>query len=99
MSLRQRTFSPGNSRTCTLQPVLDRAHDKVRRVQRNLTRTLTLDLHDEAGFGGLHDDLVVQAQREAQAVEPWTQVRAGRRNDGGGRQSGRQSLRHDEATR
>ena len=74
--------------------MLDRAHDQVRRVQRNLTSTLTLDLDDEAGFGGLHDDLVVQTQREAEAVEPWAQVGAGRRNDGGGRQPGRQSLRH-----
>ena len=53
-----------------------------------------LDLHREAGFGCLDDDFVVQAQREAQAVEPRTEVGAGRCDDSGGRQPGRQSPSH-----
>ena len=94
MSLRQRTFRPDTVDARGLQPALDRAHHQVRRVQRNLAGALALDLDRETGFGCLDDDFVVQAQRQAQAVEAGTEVGAGRRHDGGGRQPGRQRPRH-----
>ena len=69
MALRQRTFRPATRDADGTQAVLDRAHDEMRRVQWYLTRALTLDLDDQAGFRCLDDDFVVEAQRETEAVE------------------------------
>ncbi|BBX01274.1 hypothetical protein MMOR_22100 [Mycolicibacterium moriokaense] len=87
-------FQAGDLDTCGQQAVLDRADDQMSRVQRNLAGTFALHLNNEAGFDGLHNDFVVQTQREAEAVESRTEVGAGRRYDGTGRQPDRQSLCH-----
>lgn len=52
-----------------LQPGLDGAHHKMRRIERNLTRPLALNLQLQAGFSCLDDDFVVKAERKPQAVE------------------------------
>ena len=72
----------------------DRSHHEMRRVEWNLPCALTLDLDVQPGFGCLHEDFVVQTQREAKAVEPGPEVGARRRDDTGRRETSRQSVRH-----
>ncbi|SHX11304.1 Uncharacterised protein [Mycobacteroides abscessus subsp. abscessus] len=57
------------------EPALDRTHNEVATVERNLSGALTLDSHLETGFGCIDLDLVVQRQCDPEAVEARAQVR------------------------
>jgi hypothetical protein len=74
--------------------MFDRSHNQVRRIKANLAGAFTLHFDREAGFGCLNDDFVIQTQRQTQTVEAWPQIGTGGRDDGSGRQPGRQNLRH-----
>ncbi len=74
--------------------MFDGPHHQVRRIERNLARAFAFHLDGEAGLRCLHDDLVVETQRKTKAVEAGPEVGAGGRDDGRGRQPGRQNLGH-----
>src|SRR5438874_2454641 len=51
-------LKPGRGGTCRLEPMFDRPHHQVRRIQRNLAGAFALDFDGEAGFGCFDDDFV-----------------------------------------
>ncbi len=77
-------IQPAGAQTRGGQAALDRPHDQVLGGQRHLPGTLTLDLDDETGICCLNDDLVIQAQRQTEAVEARSEVGTGGRNDSTG---------------
>ena len=80
MALRHTTSRPGPADNRRLQPALDGPHDQMRRAQGNVLGALPLDPDRQPGIGCFDNDLVVQAQRQTQAVEARAEVGAGRRH-------------------
>ena len=71
---------PRRTDTRRLQAALDGAHDEVCGVSGTCPAPSPSTSTDQTGFGCLQDDLVIQAQGQAEAVEARAKVRA-RRGD------------------
>jgi hypothetical protein len=66
------------------------ADNEVAGVEYQFAGALTFDLDNQTGISCLNDDLVVQAQRQPEAVEARTKVGAGGGNDRTAQQPGSQ---------